>query len=95
MINLQITNRASHLRGELKTKARPIVETFYDFESGNHRKTIAKNRSIAEDLKEGYGYAYKVSLLIIRTRSLSFFVYSISRLMIESQPTAAVSTRIL
>ncbi|KAF8954315.1 hypothetical protein BDZ97DRAFT_1913946 [Flammula alnicola] len=59
-INKVITNRGSHTRGELKTKARPIVETFYSFESGQNRKIIAKNRGLAEALKDEYGYAYKV-----------------------------------
>lgn len=58
----KITNRASHLRGELKTKARPIVETFYNFESGINKKTLTRNRQIAEDLKDAYGYAYKVGI---------------------------------
>lgn len=58
-ISKLITNRGSHLRGELKTKARPIVETYYDFESGIHQKIIARNRDVAEELKDGYGYTYK------------------------------------
>ncbi|KAF9562391.1 hypothetical protein CPC08DRAFT_381138 [Agrocybe pediades] len=55
-----ITTRGSHTRGELKTKARPIVETFYKFESGHNKKTIAKNRELAESLKDEMGYAYEV-----------------------------------
>ncbi|KAF8954048.1 hypothetical protein BDZ97DRAFT_1766789 [Flammula alnicola] len=58
-----ITNRGSHTRGELKTKARPIVETFYRFESGQNRKIIAKNRDLAEALKDQYGGLYKNPLI--------------------------------
>ncbi|KAG6809062.1 hypothetical protein H0H92_001752 [Tricholoma furcatifolium] len=47
-----ITQRGSHLRGELKTKARPLVEASYGFEAGEHRKIIKKNRETAEFLKE-------------------------------------------
>ncbi|KAF8152478.1 hypothetical protein B0H34DRAFT_118546 [Crassisporium funariophilum] len=54
-----ITNRGSHLRGELKTKARPLVEAFFGFESGQNRKIITKNRATAEWLKEHSRFIYK------------------------------------
>ncbi|GLB39847.1 hypothetical protein LshimejAT787_0705000 [Lyophyllum shimeji] len=54
-----IANRGSHLRGELKTKARPLVEAFFGFESGQNRKIIAKNRERAEWLKEHSRFVYK------------------------------------
>ncbi|KAF8870237.1 hypothetical protein BD779DRAFT_1411476, partial [Infundibulicybe gibba] len=55
-----ITARGSQVRGELKTKTRPLVEAFYRFESGENRKIIKSNREIAERLKDGRGFVYKV-----------------------------------
>ncbi|KAJ7811472.1 hypothetical protein B0H14DRAFT_3755076, partial [Mycena olivaceomarginata] len=54
-----ITNRGPHMRGELKTKLRPMTELLYGFKTGNNRKTIAFNRKLAEDLKEGASFAFK------------------------------------
>ncbi|KAJ7454204.1 hypothetical protein FB451DRAFT_1049776, partial [Mycena latifolia] len=54
-----ITNRGSHLRGELKTKMRPRVELTYGFTSGENKKTIARNRQLAEDLKENLTFTFK------------------------------------
>ncbi|KAJ6529721.1 hypothetical protein B0H19DRAFT_1193142 [Mycena capillaripes] len=54
-----IASRGSRLRGELKTKIRPLVDAMYRFESGQNRKTTAANRKLAEDLKEGTSYAFK------------------------------------
>ncbi|KAF7364494.1 hypothetical protein MVEN_00317800 [Mycena venus] len=54
-----ISNRGSQLRGELKTKIRPLVELMYGFKSGQNKKTIAFNRKLAEDLKEGSTFAFK------------------------------------
>ncbi|KAF8230447.1 hypothetical protein L208DRAFT_1400539 [Tricholoma matsutake] len=56
-----ITSRGSHLRGELKTKTRPLVETFYGFKSGHNRKIIVKNCQIAEELKDGHTFVYKIT----------------------------------
>lgn len=50
----------SQLRGELKSKARPLVETFFGFESGSNRRIITKNRRLAEFLKETNNFIYKV-----------------------------------
>jgi len=61
--NLQITSRGSHVRGELKTKVRPIIES-YGFESGQHKRTIKSNRELAEDLKEGYKFVYQVYIYL-------------------------------
>ncbi|KAJ6527696.1 hypothetical protein B0H19DRAFT_898016, partial [Mycena capillaripes] len=54
-----IASRGSQLRGELKTKIRPFIDTMYGFKSGQNRKTIAFNRKLAEDLKEGSAFAFK------------------------------------
>jgi Domain of unknown function (DUF6532) len=62
---LVLSHRGSHTRRELKTKACPIVEAFCGFENGHNRKIIAKNRELAEGLKDRYGYAYKVSPKIV------------------------------
>ncbi|KAJ7844285.1 hypothetical protein B0H13DRAFT_2286426 [Mycena leptocephala] len=54
-----ITSRGSQLRGELKTKIRPLIDVMYSFKSGQNKKTIAFNRKLAEDLKEGSVFAFK------------------------------------
>ncbi|KAJ7235768.1 hypothetical protein C8J57DRAFT_1088707, partial [Mycena rebaudengoi] len=54
-----ITKRGSQVRGELKTKVRAIVELVFGFESGQNKKNLRKNRQLAEDLKDGYGYCYR------------------------------------
>ncbi|KAJ6559537.1 hypothetical protein B0H19DRAFT_103578 [Mycena capillaripes] len=54
-----VANRGSQLRGELKTKIRPLTDTMYGFKSGQNKKTIAFNRKLAEDLKEGSTFAFK------------------------------------
>jgi hypothetical protein len=48
------------VRGELKTKVRPLVEAMFGFESGQNRQTITKNRALVEELKDGYCFVYEV-----------------------------------
>ncbi|KAF7344661.1 hypothetical protein MVEN_01626300 [Mycena venus] len=48
-----------HLRGEMQTKIKPLTEVMYGFRSGHNKKTIAFNRKLAEDLKEGARFAFK------------------------------------
>ena len=55
---LQITKRTSQVRGELKTKVRPLVESLYGFE--NAKSSITRNRERAENLKDDYAFVYKV-----------------------------------
>jgi hypothetical protein len=43
----------------LKTKARPLVEAIYGFESGHNRTRIAANRALAASLKDGYCFTYE------------------------------------
>ncbi|KAF8233249.1 hypothetical protein L208DRAFT_1267700, partial [Tricholoma matsutake] len=47
--------------GELKTKTQPLIETFYGFESGHNHKIIVHNHQIAEELKEGHTFIYKIT----------------------------------
>ncbi|KAJ7712831.1 hypothetical protein DFH07DRAFT_763371, partial [Mycena maculata] len=54
-----ITNRGPQVRGEVKTKVKPLVELLYGFKTGQNKKTIARNRKIAEDLKENSTFAFK------------------------------------
>ncbi|KAJ7177334.1 hypothetical protein C8R43DRAFT_942603 [Mycena crocata] len=54
-----ITNRGSHLRGELKTKIKPLVEVTYGFKSGHNKKAIAHNRSTHDALKTDLTFAFK------------------------------------
>ncbi|KDQ54673.1 hypothetical protein JAAARDRAFT_401315 [Jaapia argillacea MUCL 33604] len=54
-----ITRRGSHLRGEVKTKARLIVETMYGFSSGQNKRIVEGNRALAVSLKDESGFVYK------------------------------------
>ncbi|KAJ7017891.1 hypothetical protein C8F04DRAFT_1278541 [Mycena alexandri] len=51
--------RGPQLRGEMKTKVRPLTEVMYGFRSGHDKKTIAFNRDLAEKLKEGSRFTMK------------------------------------
>ncbi|EIW85981.1 hypothetical protein CONPUDRAFT_86174 [Coniophora puteana RWD-64-598 SS2] len=55
-----ITDRTSHLRGELKTKARPLVETTFGFEVSDDADVQAANRKLVEDLKRDTAFVYRV-----------------------------------
>ncbi|KAJ7174916.1 hypothetical protein C8R46DRAFT_891863, partial [Mycena filopes] len=54
-----IASRGAQLRGELKTKAKPLVALVYGFKTGQNKKTIAFNHKLAEDLKESSAFAFK------------------------------------
>ncbi|KAI5987433.1 hypothetical protein EDD15DRAFT_2372133 [Pisolithus albus] len=58
-ISKLITSRGSQVRGELKTKLRPLVEVMFGFHSSQSKSAIKKNRSLAEALKEGTNFAFK------------------------------------
>ncbi|KAI6026904.1 hypothetical protein BKA83DRAFT_109251 [Pisolithus microcarpus] len=55
-----VTIRGSQIRGQLKTKLRPLVEAVYGFHSSQSKSAIKKNRALAEELKEGMNFAFKV-----------------------------------
>ncbi|KIK25342.1 hypothetical protein PISMIDRAFT_97028 [Pisolithus microcarpus 441] len=55
-----VTNRGSQVRGQLKTKLRPLVEAIFGFHSSQSKSAIKKNRSIVEGLKGGTNFAFKV-----------------------------------
>ncbi|KAI6029634.1 hypothetical protein BKA83DRAFT_4047772 [Pisolithus microcarpus] len=55
-----VTSRGSQVRGQLKTKLRPLVEAIFGFHSSQSKSAIKKNRSLAEGLKEGTNFAFKV-----------------------------------
>jgi hypothetical protein len=56
----QITCRGSHLRGEIKTKVKPLVASMYGFEVPTNETIRARNRKLVEELKDGYAFLYKV-----------------------------------
>ncbi|KAJ6553410.1 hypothetical protein B0H19DRAFT_1030322 [Mycena capillaripes] len=59
-ISKLITNRASHVRGELKTKMTDPVDLMCGFKSGQNKKVVAYNRELAESLKENLTFTFKV-----------------------------------
>ncbi|KII88253.1 hypothetical protein PLICRDRAFT_41411 [Plicaturopsis crispa FD-325 SS-3] len=54
-----ITNRGSHLRGELKTKAKALTPATYGFKDSKNLAVISRNRQIARDLKTALGFTYR------------------------------------
>ncbi|KAJ6564236.1 hypothetical protein B0H19DRAFT_941479 [Mycena capillaripes] len=54
-----ITNRASHVRGELKTKMTDPVDLMCGFKSGQNKTVVAYNRELAESLKENLTFTFK------------------------------------
>ncbi|KAJ7182098.1 hypothetical protein C8R46DRAFT_1069184 [Mycena filopes] len=63
-----VARRGAQMRGELKTKVRALTELVFGFESGQNKKNVRKNRQLAEDLKEGMGFCYKVSPAVAAER---------------------------
>ena len=63
--------RASHLRGVIKTKARPLVETLYEFEVSG-ANAVQHNRQLAEDLKKDFAFVYRVCTLCLIYIQLSY-----------------------
>ncbi|TDL21927.1 hypothetical protein BD410DRAFT_700563, partial [Rickenella mellea] len=55
-----ITRRAPQVRGELKTKVRPLVAVMYGFEDSYKNGTARKNAELVDELKEEYAFVYKV-----------------------------------
>ncbi|KAI6029033.1 hypothetical protein EDC04DRAFT_2503192, partial [Pisolithus marmoratus] len=58
-----ITSCGSQVRSELKTKLCPLVEVVFSFHSSQSKSAIKKNWMLAEALKEGTNFAFKVSFL--------------------------------
>ncbi|KAI5994821.1 hypothetical protein EDD15DRAFT_2119815, partial [Pisolithus albus] len=54
-----VTSRGSQVRGQLKSKLRPLVEAMFGFHSSQSKSAIKKNRTLAEGLKEGTNFAFK------------------------------------
>ncbi|KAI6001460.1 hypothetical protein EDD15DRAFT_2478579 [Pisolithus albus] len=54
-----VTSRGSQVRGQLKTKLRPLVEAIFGFHSSQSKSAIKKNRSLAEGPKDGSNFAFK------------------------------------
>jgi hypothetical protein len=61
----QITCRGSQLRGEIKTKVKPLVAGMYGFEVPTNEIIRARNRDLVEELKDGYSFLYKVCYAVL------------------------------
>ncbi|KII83182.1 hypothetical protein PLICRDRAFT_119776, partial [Plicaturopsis crispa FD-325 SS-3] len=53
-----IVRRGSQVRGELITKARPIVKGYFGFHSGKDEADVDHNRDLVDALKSNAGYLY-------------------------------------
>ena len=72
---LQITQRASQVRGELKTKARPLTKSLYKFKTTNGIKTaIRMNRELYEDLINKSSYIYEVLYSRLYYNSINLYL---------------------
>ncbi|KAH7904076.1 hypothetical protein BJ138DRAFT_965792, partial [Hygrophoropsis aurantiaca] len=54
-----ITNRGSHLRGELKTKSKPVVANVFGFETSADEEIQEDNRHLVASLKEDCAFIYR------------------------------------
>ncbi|KAH9925841.1 uncharacterized protein B0H18DRAFT_1119321 [Fomitopsis serialis] len=54
-----VTARGSQLRGELKNKVKPLVESLYGFDSSSARRAMRKNRDRATALTHESAFAYE------------------------------------
>jgi len=54
-----LLKRISHVRGELKTKMRSLISSFYGFRTSNSMEMIRQNRDLAESLKDGSVFVFK------------------------------------
>ncbi|KIM61731.1 hypothetical protein SCLCIDRAFT_25682 [Scleroderma citrinum Foug A] len=59
-----ITMQGSQVCGELKAKLCPLVEVMFSFHSSQTKSAIKKNRTLAEELKEGASFAFKHRALV-------------------------------
>ena len=57
---MQITIHGLQLHSELKAKVHPLVEVMFNFHSSQTKTAIKKNHTLAEELKEGTSFAFKV-----------------------------------
>jgi hypothetical protein len=57
-----MTRRTSHVRGELKTKMRGLTASFFGFCASRSIVAIKANRDLAESLKQGASFVFKVRL---------------------------------
>ncbi|KAG2037138.1 hypothetical protein BDR03DRAFT_833352, partial [Suillus americanus] len=55
-----MTKRTSHVRGELKTKMHGLTASFFGFRASRSTLTITQNCDLAESLKEGSHFIFKV-----------------------------------
>ena len=50
----------SQVCGELKVKLHPLMEVMFSFHSSQTKSVIKKHHVLAEELKEGANFAFKV-----------------------------------
>ncbi|KAI5991712.1 hypothetical protein EDC04DRAFT_2911463 [Pisolithus marmoratus] len=56
----KVTSHGSQVCGQLKTKLCPLVKAMFSFHSSQSKNAIKKNWALAEGLKEGTNFAFKV-----------------------------------
>ncbi|KAI5982758.1 hypothetical protein EDC04DRAFT_2498380, partial [Pisolithus marmoratus] len=58
-----VTSHGSQVHSQLKTKLHPLVKAMFSFHSSQSKNAIKKNWALAEGLKEGTNFAFKVQVL--------------------------------
>jgi hypothetical protein len=58
-----VTDRDSHLRGQVKSKVHELVAEMYGFQGGSKPATIAANVKLARELKERFAFVYHIRFL--------------------------------
>ncbi|KIM64945.1 hypothetical protein SCLCIDRAFT_114100, partial [Scleroderma citrinum Foug A] len=75
----------TQVHGELKTKLRPLIEVMFNFHSNQTKLAIKKNRTLAEELKEGASFAFKVCLALMQDERHGFLkapiIQKVSKMM--------------
>ncbi|KAG2140342.1 hypothetical protein BD769DRAFT_1350194 [Suillus cothurnatus] len=61
-----LLTRTSQVHGELKMKMCSLTASFFGFWTSNSNSVIRQNRDLAESLKDGSVFAFKVCILMIK-----------------------------
>lgn len=97
----QIKARSTHLRGQFKAKARPIVATTFALETSADKNTQEKNRALVSELKQDSSFIFRVSRhpdFIVRKLThclprLAALLLTTIQVFIPTQPSNNLSTK--
>ncbi|KAI6028041.1 hypothetical protein BKA83DRAFT_48133, partial [Pisolithus microcarpus] len=76
-----VTSHGSQVHGQLKTKVHPLVEAMFGFHSSQSKGVIKKNQILAENLKEGTNFTFKVCHSWITHQTIAPIIQKIINMM--------------